>query len=127
MGLPVPGQEFVEPGLWQVGDADENIGEPGLRVDVVELGGADERVHHSRPLAAAIGAGEEPGSSPETQGPQRALGGVVRQADSTVVEEAGEAAPSSNATRAMSASNVSHCRASSSALLKRARTSSRPS
>ena len=94
MGLPVPGQEFVEPGLWQVGDAVENIGEPGLRVDVVELGGADERVHHSRPLAAAIGAGEEPGSSPETQGPQRALGGVVRQADSTVVEEAGEAAPS---------------------------------
>ena len=31
-----------------------------LGVDVVELGRADQGVHHSRPLAAAIGAREEP-------------------------------------------------------------------
>ena len=59
-GLPVPGEELVQAGLRQLGDAIEDVGEPGLGVDVVELGGADERVHHRCPLAAAIGAGEEP-------------------------------------------------------------------
>ena len=59
-GLPVPGEEFVQPELRLLGDAGENVGELGLRVDVVELGGADERVHHRRPRAASIGAGEEP-------------------------------------------------------------------
>ena len=41
-GLPVPGEEFVQSGLRLLGDAGEDIGEPGLGVDVVELGGADE-------------------------------------------------------------------------------------
>ena len=34
-----------------------------LGVDVVELGGADERIRHRRPLAAAIGAREQPASA----------------------------------------------------------------
>ena len=34
----------MEPVLGRFGDAVEDIGEPGLRIDVVELGGADERV-----------------------------------------------------------------------------------
>ena len=59
-GLPVPGEEFVQPGLQLLGDAGEDIGEPGLGVDVVEFGGADQSVHHSSPRAAAIGAREEP-------------------------------------------------------------------
>ena len=45
---PVPGEEFVEPALRRLGDAAEHIGEPGLRIDIVELGGADERVHRRR-------------------------------------------------------------------------------
>ena len=40
--FPVPRKEFVEPGLRRPGDAAEGIGEPGLRIDIVELGGADE-------------------------------------------------------------------------------------
>ena len=32
----------------------------GLRIDIVELGGADECVHRCRPLAAAVGAAEQP-------------------------------------------------------------------
>ena len=59
-GLPVPREEFVQPELRLLGDAGEDVGEPGLRVDVVELGGADERVHHSGPRAATIGAGKQP-------------------------------------------------------------------
>lgn len=52
--LPVAGQEFGEAILRGVGDALEDVGEPGLRVDVVELGGADEAVDDSGPLGAAI-------------------------------------------------------------------------
>ena len=64
-GLPVPGEEFVQSGLRLLGDAIEDVGEPGLGVDVVELGGTDQGVHHRRPLAAAIGACEEPGLASE--------------------------------------------------------------
>jgi hypothetical protein len=41
-------------------DAGEYVGEPSLRIDVVELGGLDQRVHHGGALAAAVGAGEQP-------------------------------------------------------------------
>ena len=41
---PVPGKEFFEPGLRRLRDPAEHVGEPGLRVDIVELGGADEGV-----------------------------------------------------------------------------------
>jgi hypothetical protein len=43
-----------------IGDAGEDVGEPGLRVDAVELGGADQRVHHGGTLAAPVGAAEQP-------------------------------------------------------------------
>ena len=59
-GLPMLGEKFRQTGLRLLGDAVEDVGELGLGVDVVELGGADERVHHRCPLAAAIGAREEP-------------------------------------------------------------------
>ena len=57
--FPVPMQEFAHPREPQVGDAGEDIGKPGLRVDVVELGGDDEGVHRRGALAAAVGAGEQ--------------------------------------------------------------------
>jgi hypothetical protein len=38
----MPGQELIEPGCRMVSDADEHVGEPGLRVDAVELGGGDQ-------------------------------------------------------------------------------------
>ena len=65
LGLPVPGEEFVQTGLRQVGDAVEDVGEPSLGVDVVQLGGADEGVHGRGPHAASVGPGEEPGTSSE--------------------------------------------------------------
>ena len=74
--LPMPGEKFVQPGLRHLGDAIEDVGEPGLRVDVVELCGADERVHDSGPHAAAIRPGEEPRFASETDAAQRPLGGV---------------------------------------------------
>ena len=56
----VPGEEFVEPPLRHLGDAGEHISEPSLRVDVVELGGADQRIHCCRVHAAAVGNEEQP-------------------------------------------------------------------
>ena len=34
-GAPVPGKQFVETALWDVCDLRENIGQPGLRIDIV--------------------------------------------------------------------------------------------
>ena len=42
VGLPLPVRKVVQTGLRQVGEAVEHVGEPSLRVDNVELGGADE-------------------------------------------------------------------------------------
>ena len=58
--LQAPREEFVELALRRPGDSVEDVGEPGLRIDIVELGGADEGVHRRRPHAAAVGAGEQP-------------------------------------------------------------------
>jgi len=70
--LPMPWQEFVEVGCRVIGDAAEYVGEPCLRVDVIELGGADQRVHHSGTLATAVGPGEQPGFAADRNAAQRA-------------------------------------------------------
>ena len=75
-----------------LGDAGEDVGEPGLRIDVVHLGGDDQAVHDGGALAAAIGAGKQPRLSAQSDAAQRAFGGIVRQADAAVIEEAREAA-----------------------------------
>ena len=62
-------------------DAREDIGQPGLRIDVVETGGLDQRVKHGGALSAAIGAAEQPGLAPEGHAAQRPFGRVVREAD----------------------------------------------
>ena len=89
-GLPVPGKEFVQPILRRLGDPAENVGEPGLGIDVVEPGGADQRVHDRRTHAAAVGAGEQPTASSERDTTKRALRGIVCQAEPAVVKEARE-------------------------------------
>jgi hypothetical protein len=43
-----------------IGDAREDIGEPSLRVDVVEPGGLDRRVDEGGTLPAVVGAAEQP-------------------------------------------------------------------
>jgi hypothetical protein len=42
LGLPVPGQQLIDPVSRVGGDAGEHVGEPGLRIDVVQLGGDDQ-------------------------------------------------------------------------------------
>ena len=57
----MPGKQFVKLGSGVVGDAAQHVGKPGLRIDAVELGRLDQREHRCGALAAAIGAGEQPG------------------------------------------------------------------
>ncbi len=47
-------------------DAGQDIGQPGLRIDVVHFGGDNDAVHRGGALSTAIGAGEQPRLS--TQG-----------------------------------------------------------
>ena len=75
------------------GDAGEDVGEPGLRVDVVHLGRDDQAVHGGGALPTTIGAGEQPRLPSERDAAQGALGSVVAQADAAVIEEAGEGGP----------------------------------
>src|SRR5690242_17722233 len=86
---PVPGQEVGKPGGRMIVDPAEHVGEPGLRIDAIKLGGLDQREHRRGTLAAAIGAGEQPGLAADRNAAQCPLGGVVRQADPAVVEKAG--------------------------------------
>ena len=58
--FPAPGEEFVDTRSLVVGDAAQDIGEPSLWVDAVELGGADQGVDRRCALAATIGAREQP-------------------------------------------------------------------
>ena len=61
LGLyPIPGQQFVEFRGWMIGDAAEHVGEPSLRIDVIQLGGLDQREHRGGAASTGIGAGEQP-------------------------------------------------------------------
>ena len=76
-----------------IGDAGEDIGEPGLRIDIVELGGLDQGVDDSSTLPAAIGTAEQPRLTAEWDAAQGAFGGIVGEADAPIVQEAGERVP----------------------------------
>ena len=65
--LPMPRQELVQARLRRFGDAREDIDEPGLWGDVVELCSADEGVDRRGAHATAVGTGEQPGPSSESQ------------------------------------------------------------
>ena len=76
-GAPVPGKQFVETALWDVCDLRENIGEPGLGINVVQPAGLNQRVGDGRALPAAIGAAKQPRLSSERDASEATFGGVV--------------------------------------------------
>ena len=57
---PVPGHQFIDLLDGMLGDAGEDVGQPGLGIDVVQLGRDDKAVHDGSTVAAAIRAGEQP-------------------------------------------------------------------
>jgi len=62
---PIPRQEFVKLIDRVLGDAGEHVGQPGLRIDIVQFGGDDQAVDRRGALSAAIGTGEQPRFSAE--------------------------------------------------------------
>ena len=90
---PVPGQQLVDSAGGMSGNAGQHVGQPGLGIDVVEFGRDDEAVHEGGTVAAAIGASEQPGFPAKGDATQGSFGGVVGQADTAIVEEAGEGIP----------------------------------
>src|SRR4051794_26885655 len=91
--VPIPWQQFSNPVLRHVCDASEHIGQPCLRIDVVELGRHDQRGHGRRPVSAALGTGEEPRLSPQRKSSKSTLGCIVREADPAIFDEAGKPVP----------------------------------
>ena len=67
----------METVLRQISDAGEDVGEPGLRIDVVQLGRGDQAVQDRGALAAAIGASEQPRLPPQGDAAQGALPSVT--------------------------------------------------
>ena len=63
---PIPRQEFSQVSDLMIGDPGQHVSEPGLRIDAVELGRLNERQHDRCALTAAIGAGEQPRLSAES-------------------------------------------------------------
>ena len=61
--VPVPGQEFVNALGGVIRQAGQDVGEPSLRIDIVELGGCDQRVDCSGAPAAFVGTSEGPSRS----------------------------------------------------------------
>ena len=67
--FPVPWQQFVDPVDRMLCDARKDIGQPGLRIDIVKTGGLDQRVKHGGALSTAIGAAEQPCLAPKGHRP----------------------------------------------------------
>jgi len=60
-----------------VGDADENVGEVEPRVEAVELGGFDQRVHGGGTMTAGAGTGEKIILATDRHTAQGTLGRIV--------------------------------------------------
>jgi hypothetical protein len=90
---PLPGQELVQAALRDRGDPRKDVGQPGLRVDVVEPGRYDEREHDGGTRGTAVRTGEQPCLSSKSQAAQCSFRRIVRQADPAILREAGEVAP----------------------------------
>ena len=50
----------MQAGHRHVGDARDDVGKLGLRIDIVQLCRADQGIHGGGALSAALGPGEEP-------------------------------------------------------------------
>src|SRR6476660_4089163 len=88
--LPFPGQQFEKPALWGASDPGQHVDQPSKWIDIVELGGGNQRRRSRSPSSTAVRAGEEPRLSAQGKTSEGPLGSIIRKANSTVVEEASE-------------------------------------
>jgi hypothetical protein len=91
--FPVPGKKVRQARHGHVGQPSKDIGQPGLRIDVVHLGGDDEGIHEGGAFATAGRTGEEPRLATKSDTTQGALSGIVGEADATILKEEREGVP----------------------------------
>ena len=72
-----PRQQFVDAGDFVIGDPAEDVGEPSLWVDIVQLGGFDQRIGDRGRLAATLGTDKEVVLAPDGNGLHGALGRIM--------------------------------------------------
>jgi hypothetical protein len=75
-------------------DASDDLAQIRFGLDAIELGRANERIEQRRPLAAGVAAGEQPVLSSQRYRSGGILGRIVADLEPTVVEVAGQRAPS---------------------------------
>jgi len=76
-----------------VSDPAQDVREPCLGIDIIELGGIDERVDRGG-APPFFGSSKAPVAPADGYGAYLAFGGIVGHAEPTVVEEARERSPS---------------------------------
>jgi hypothetical protein len=99
--------------LGPVHEHPEQVPEVQLGIEVVELARGDEREEVGRRLGVIVAADEEPRLAADSDAPQLALGDVVVEAQSTIVEEAPERGPLAHGVserRAEQSAGVFHLR-----------------
>ena len=77
-----------------IGDAVDDVGEPGFWIEAIELGGLGQGVEDGGALAAVVGAGEEIILAAQRQGSDGAFGRVVGHLQPAVGGVAGKGGPS---------------------------------
>ena len=78
------------------GDPLQHIPQPGRWVDLVELGGLDQRVDGGGALAALVRASEGPVAAAKGNATQAVLGAVVVRLETAIVTEPGQGCPPGN-------------------------------
>src|SRR6185436_4257243 len=91
--FPLPGKQFVQAGDRKIGDPGQHVGEPGFWIDVIETTGRDEGEHDGGTIGPALGTCEGPVAAPQGNPSQGPFGGIVRETNPAILQEAGKAIP----------------------------------
>ena len=75
------------------GEPGKRVGEPGLRIDTVQLGGLDEAGDDGPVLTAVIRAGEQRILAVQGNRPDRSFDRVAVEFDAAIVQEPGQSFP----------------------------------
>src|SRR5690242_13246211 len=73
-----------------IGNARQHVSEPGAWIDIVQFGGDDQRIYGRGPFATTVRTREQPCFSAQGYASQRPLGRIVRETNSSIVEEPAE-------------------------------------
>ena len=74
-------------------DTSHDVGQPRTGIEIVQLGGDDQRVDGGSPLAALIRAAEQPRLPAQSHTAQRAFSGIVGQTDPAIIVDTGVILP----------------------------------